>query len=398
MKERSLSRCYLNALGMTCAAGDTSEQIRTAMAGSHLDCLTSTDAFTPGRLLMLGLCSDNLARISLDERRQHSRNNRLLLTAYEQIRPQVELAIARFGAKRIAIILGTSTSGIAETEAALTRLHNQGKLSPEYHYFQQEMGAPAHFLAKISGAQGPSYSISTACSSSARALASGRRLLRLGVVDAVICGGVDSLCRLTVQGFSALASVSPERCNPFSVNRNGINIGEGAALFLMTREESEVQLSGTGEGSDAHHISAPDPQGRGAMRAISAALTDAGLEACDIDYINLHGTATPQNDRMEALAVQQLFGSDVACSSSKPFTGHTLGAAGAIEAGLCYLALTAPPETPFLPPHLWDGDIDSDLMPLNLITNACVERRPARIISNSFAFGGNNVSLLLEHS
>jgi len=218
--------------------------------------------------------------------------------------------------------------------------------------------------------------------------------LNAGLADAVIAGGADSLCSFTIAGFQSLEAVSPVRCNPFSVNRRGINIGEGAALFLMTRKPGPVRLAGAGESSDAHHMSAPDPTGRGALLAIAQALEHGRVSPHDIDYINLHGTGTVQNDAMESDAVSRLFGERTYCSSTKPVTGHALGAAGAIEAALCWLTLADNPERR-LPPHWWDGEADPNLRPLHLVDPGQVASRPLRYaLSQSFAFGGSNAALL----
>jgi 3-oxoacyl-[acyl-carrier-protein] synthase-1 len=217
----------------------------------------------------------------------------------------------------------------------------------------------------------------------------------MGVCDAIVAGGVDTLCAFTLAGFAALESVSRTRCQPFSVNRSGINIGEGAALFLMSRDEAAVTLMGWGEASDAHHISAPDPAGRGADLAIRQALQRAGVEPDALDYINLHGTATLQNDAMESKVVNALFGDRVALSSTKAMTGHTLGAAGAIEAGLCWLAMQDNNPQGLLPPHLWDGAADPALPALQLAAPQQTLGRPLRrALSNSFAFGGTNAALI----
>jgi 3-oxoacyl-[acyl-carrier-protein] synthase-1 len=216
----------------------------------------------------------------------------------------------------------------------------------------------------------------------------------------VLCGGVDSLCRLTLNGFSSLEAVSSERSNPFSVNRSGINIGEAAVLFLMTREanrDHRIALLGAGASSDAHHISAPEPNGRGAQQAMQKALNNAGVQADEIDYLNLHGTATQHNDSMESLAVNAVFPNGVPCSSTKPLSGHTLGAAGALEAAFCWLALS--PENPDrqLPPHVWDGQADTNLPAMAWVKpgDTLQSHSPRRLMSNSFAFGGNNVSLII---
>jgi 3-oxoacyl-[acyl-carrier-protein] synthase I len=302
-------------------------------------------------------------------------------------------AIERFGSARVGIVLGTSTSGIAEGEAAVAALASGSGLPREFHYAQQEIGSVAPFLACYLGTSGPAYTVSTACTSSAKALASARNLLRANVCDAVVAGGVDSLCKLTINGFAALESTTDELTNPMSRNRRGINIGEAAALLLLTRSSAPVQLLGVGESSDAYHISAPDPEGKGAERAMRAALADAGLDAGAIDYVNLHATATVKNDAMEGWALARVFPQGVACSGTKPLTGHTLGAAGATEAALCCLAIAGDGA---LPPHVWDGAGDPRLPQLALTTPG--DRFPGerrRCMSNSFAFGGSNVCLVL---
>jgi 3-oxoacyl-[acyl-carrier-protein] synthase-1 len=390
----STPAAYLNQLGLVCALGDDLAQIRRGAFTDHPGGLSECTAFsdTP---LQLGQVHTELADLHVLPIQQRSRNNALLLTALAQIRSAVDTTIAHFGAHRIAVVLGTSTSGIAESELAIAQQKKHGRLPPEFDLAQQEIGSPAIALSGLLKLTGPAYVISTACSSSAKSLASAARLLQLGVCDAVLCGGVDTLCKFTVSGFSALDSISATRCNPFSVNRCGINIGEGAALFLMTRELSKVRLAGWGECSDAHHISAPQPSGAGALRAMQLALARAQISPEQIDYVNLHGTATPQNDAMEALAANTLFGAHTPMSSTKPLTGHTLGAAGAIEAALCYLSLTQNPRGKILP-HWWDGSLDPNLAPLHLAAPGLQLDRPLNyVLSNSFAFGGSNCSLVL---
>jgi 3-oxoacyl-[acyl-carrier-protein] synthase-1 len=304
--------------------------------------------------------------------------------------------MARYGAHRVGIVIGTSTSGIAETEAAIAAHLASGTLPDAFHYAQQEMASPATMLAGELGVSGPAYAHSAACASGAKALASAARLISMGMCDAVITGGVDTLCAFTVAGFSALESVSSARCNPLSSNRNGINIGEGAALFLMTREPAAVALCGWGEASDGHHMSAPDPAGSGARIAIAEALARAGIDAAHIDYINLHGTATLQNDAMESRVVADLFGAAVPVSSTKALTGHTLGAAAALEAAFCWLAMQDENPDGALPAHLWDGQPDPALPALNVAQPGTRLGRPlAYALSNSFAFGGSNAALVL---
>jgi 3-oxoacyl-[acyl-carrier-protein] synthase-1 len=315
--------------------------------------------------------------------------------ALEQIRPAVLRAIARHGAHRVAIVMGTSTSGLPEGEAARAHFERTGTWPEGFDYAQQELGNLAEFMAVALGVEGVAHVISTACSSGAKALASGARLLQAGLADAVIAGGCDVLGAFTVAGFSALESVSAEVCNPLSVSRCGINLGEGASIFLMGREPGPVRLAGWGETSDAHHMSAPDPSGQGASRSMRAALERAGVQPDAIDYLNLHGTATPHNDAMESLAVAEVLGQRVPVSSTKPLTGHTLAAAGAIEAAFGWLTLVDNPQG-LLPPHWWDGQADPALPGLSVVQPGFqLGRSPRHVLSNSFAFGGSNATLLL---
>lgn len=386
---------FLNQLGIVCAAGNSRDEVWQRVFESAQSGVVATDRYSPGRMLPLGCIAATLPAIDCRPLHERSRNNQLALAALAQIRAEVDAAITRFGSDRIGIVIGTSTSGIAESEAALREYAVSGKLPRHYHYGQQELGSTAAMLAEVLGTSGPAYVHSTACASSSKAMASAARLLQMGACDAVISGGVDSLCAFTVAGFAALESVSAARCNPLSANRNGINIGEGAALFLMTREPAAVSLRGWGESSDAHHMSAPDPSGMGAAIAIERALARADILPQHIDYINLHGTATQQNDAMESRVVHALFGDAVAVSSTKPFTGHALGAAGAIEAALCWLAMQDDNQHGQLPPHLWDGVCDPALPALNAVTPGTRLGAPLKwTMSNSFAFGGANASLV----
>jgi 3-oxoacyl-[acyl-carrier-protein] synthase I len=269
-------------------------------------------------------------------------------------------------------------------------------MPPAFDYRQMEIGTAAPFAAAALDLQGPAFTISTACTSSAKAFVSARRLLQLGLCDAVVAGGVDSLCELTLQGFASLESTSATRMNPMSAKRRGINIGEGAAVFLMSRDEAPVALVGAGESSDAHHISAPDPQGLGGELALRAALDNAGIAPSAVGYVNLHATATVKNDQMEAHLMARVFPQGVAASGTKPLTGHQLGAAGASELGFAWLTL-ARDDVP-LPRHVWDGEADPALPALDLVED---ERHLPRgagtqyVMSNSFAFGGSNASLIL---
>jgi 3-oxoacyl-[acyl-carrier-protein] synthase I len=389
---------YLNDLGMLTPLGNSLVETKRRLLDAPLSGVAPTDFYSPGRSLPLGRVNDAWLwpadeELPLSDR---SRNNRLALAALNQIRAGLETAIERFGGARVAVVIGTSTSGIAEGEIAVREHVTSGALPAGFHYTQQELGSPAAVLARAIGARGPAYVHSSACASSAKALASAARLISMGVCDAALAGGVDSLCAFTVAGFSALESVSATRCNPLSRNRDGINIGEGAALFLMSREPATVTLRGWGESSDGHHISAPDPTGSGARLAIEQAMSRAGIGAAQVEYVNLHGTATVQNDAMETRIVHALFGDKASVSSTKPFTGHALGAAGAIEAGFCWLAMQDDNPYGKLPPHLWDGMADPALPLLNIAEQGTSLGHPLHwVLSNSFAFGGSNAVLVL---
>ena len=388
---------YLNALGLICALGRGKAEVARRLLAGDSSGMQPHPQTIAGRSLPVGAVTGELPSLGNAPLQHVTRNNQLLLAALEEIEPDLHEAISRFGPSRVGVVMGTSTSGIQEATQGIARLTRDGHLPTTYHYSHQELCAPASFVSERLQLSGPSYLISTACTSSARALLSAKRLLDAGICDAVICGGVDTLCDLTLRGFSALEATSAQLCNPFSANRDGINIGEAVAVFLMTRERSPIALLGGGASSDAHHISAPDPQGLGAIESMSKALSSAGTLPEQIRYLNLHGTATRHNDAMESLAVAKVFPTGVPCSSTKPLTGHTLGAAGALEAAFCWLTLSEHNPEQLLPPHRWDGEHDTDLPQLNLtaVGTKVVASRPRRMMSNSFAFGGNNISLIL---
>lgn len=384
---------YLQQMAWVSALG-TGAAARAALFASEPAGLTVTDRYTPGRMLPLGVVEAPLPSMAGEPVRYRSRSNALLAAVLQDLRPSVDAAISRHGPGRVAVVLGVSAAGLEEGQAAARHFREHRHWPQGYDYAQQEMGNAASWLAHTLGVHGPTYGISTACSSGAKALASAARLLRAGLADAVVAGGVDALSSFTIDGFSALESVSAEPCNPLSVHRRGINIGEGAALFLVGREAGPVRLAGWGESSDAHHMSAPEPGGRGAIAAMIEALRRAQLMPASIDYVNLHGTATPQNDAMESLAVQQVLGDGVPVSSTKPLTGHALAAAGAVEAAIAWHTLVGNPQGR-LPPHWWDGVPDPALPRLRVAVPGETLGRPVRhVLSNSFAFGGSNCCLV----
>ena len=329
--------------------------------------------------------------------RYDCRNNRLAELALWQdgFLDAVARSKARWGARRIGVFIGTSTSGILETELAYRhRDPGTGALPAPFDYAAtQNSFSSADYLRHRLTLEGPAMVVSCACASSAKVFGSARRMIEAGIIDAAVVGGVDTLCLTTLYGFHSLQLSSAAPCRPFDVARDGISIGEAAAFVLLERSRDgavggDVLLLGVGESSDAHHMSAPHPEGHGARRAMQSALAAANLEPGSIDYINLHGTGTPSNDRSESLAVTSVFGPTTPSSSTKGATGHTLGAAGALEAVICAIALQN---------DLMPGGVNTLRLDPTLTTHYVRENRRVKlshILSNSFGFGGTNCSLV----
>jgi 3-oxoacyl-[acyl-carrier-protein] synthase-1 len=340
---------------------------------------------------------DDIA-LRADLRAFDCRNNRLLQLAMEQdgFIGAVESAIARHGRRRIGIFLGTSTSGILQAELAYRERDAASGALPEHFRYDKTHNSysAADFMRTCFGLQGPAVAVSSACSSSAKVFASARRMIEAGLIDAAIVGGVDSLCLTTLYGFNSLGLTSPQPTQPYDVARSGISIGEAAALVLLEKmpasaDADAVLLAGVGESSDAYHMSSPHPEGAGARIAMEQALTMAQLTPEQIGYINLHGTGTPSNDASEGKAVAALFGASTPCSSTKGATGHTLGAAGGLEAVICALAL----RHDLLPAGVNTKEPDPALTINYLLQNK--EQPIQYALSNSFGFGGTNCSLIL---
>ncbi|POZ50046.1 beta-ketoacyl-ACP synthase [Methylovulum psychrotolerans] len=391
---------YLNDLGIVSPLGDSkTENLKRVLAGDQTGFVLAERLFAK-RPAYVGEVQANLPRVDTSAHVYYDcRNNRLLLAALDQIKGTVDGMIRRFGANRIGVVIGTSTSGLSNTESAWAGVAQNGHKPDAFHYKQQQLAGGADFLAAYLGLTGPAYAISTACSSSGRALVSARRLLALDICDAVIVGGADSLCRYTVHGFAALESVAAGLCKPFGLNRDGINIAEAAALFVMSKEAGPVQLSGIGASSDAYHFSAPAPDGKSVIKAMRMALQEAGKAAGTIDYLNLHGTATPLNDAMESRSVFDVFADGTAASSTKGMTGHALGAAAALELGFCWLLLTADDPSGELPPNINGDEFDPALAKLNFVKPGhYLGRKINACQSNSFAFGGNNLSIVVART
>ena len=304
------------------ALGNTAEQIKQALT-SQQNTLSLVSGLIPEKQVWVGAYQQPLIEtIPAFLQDVDSRNLRFALTALSSIEPAIGDYTAQFDRKRLAIILGTSTSGIADNEKVLKQ-YFVNQTDVEVQHCKQEMGSLAKALQMYLGWEGPAYTISTACSSSAKAMAAGQRLINADLADAVLVGGVDTLCQLTLNGFNSLESLSNDLCQPCGAQRDGINIGEAAGLFLLSKETATVMLMAAGESMDAWHISAPHPEGKGAAEAMQKALDMAGVTASDIGYLNMHGTATPQNDAMEIKAVHTVFQSyDVPISSTKHKTAR----------------------------------------------------------------------------
>jgi 3-oxoacyl-[acyl-carrier-protein] synthase-1 len=345
---------------------------------------------------------------------------RIIDAALEQIRPDIERAIAKYGLGKIGVCLGSCDNG---SEASLKAHREQlatGNFPQGYDLSFQSASFPAEFIAAKFDICGPVMTIATACASGASAIVRGAELIQAGLCCAVIAGGADIVSETVLMGFHALEALSDSLTNPFSKNRKGINLGEGAAFFLLDKLipketpvpvelSSPVELLGVGESADAYHMTGPGPDGAGPIKAMKAALLDAGMGSEHIGYVNLHGTGTQLNDITEALAMKAVFGDTMPpASSTKPIMGHTLGVAGALEAAVCWMVLT---EKKGLPVHCWDGEKDEGLVfhpfiPSGQMSDTKVSgtkvpdtkvsyEAPSICMSNNFAFGGCNVSLIL---
>ena len=326
------------------------------------------------------------------------RNNRLAELGLQQdgIVEAIEELKARYGAERIGLFIGTSTSGIQQTEMAYaSRGPDSGELPDWFKYdTTHDVFSPVAYLSMRLGLCGPAQVISTACSSSSRVFAAAARHMGAGLCDAAVVGGIDSLCQMTLYGFNSLQLVSSQPCRPADAERDGINIGEAAGYAVLEKDHQDAQhyLLGVGESSDAWHMSSPHPEGAGAVQAMQQALGRAGLMPSQIDYINLHGTATPANDLAEDRAMMTVFGDKNPCSSSKGFTGHTLGAAGIV--GAVFSCITI--EENLLPVSLNTRRVDDRIQSNIVLDSASVKKSQVDIVmSNSFGFGGSNASLII---
>ncbi len=344
-----------------------------------------------------GLVTEPLPNIENPE--FNTRINQLIKAAFPQLAENLAFIKSQFSSKRIGVVLGTSNTGVREIETQVKHKYENPNSTETICLSQMALCHPTDFIKETLAIDGPAIAISTACSSAGKAFATAQELLDNDICDAVIVGGADSFSPFVQGGFDSLGIISENQAHPLSRERDGINIGEGAALFILTREclpnNDAIRLLGVGESSDAYHLTSPDPDGNGAAESMRDALKKAKLVPADIDYLNLHGTGTPANDAMESKGVVAVFGEKLPLSSSsKPFFGHALGASGALEAALCWLALSEKfnPQH-HLPYHIAINAADPEIPTLPRVEpQKCV---PAKtILSNSFAFGGSNVSVI----
>lgn len=372
----------LKNLGFVCALGANHEDIIKNASIGNVSGMLGLDIMVGGEKVPFGR-----APIS----RKHAvRFCDLIDTALEQIKADIDLLKKFYDVNRIGIIVGSSNTAVHEAQKHIESALNQNVNIDKSVLKELELGAVSDYIREKTGFMGPAYTVSTACSSSLKVFQSARQLMESGICDVMLVGGVDGQCDFALNGFNALGALSKNHTNPMSKNRDGINLGESAALFIMEKGCCGIKLLGIGESSDAYHLTSPDPTGAGAIASMNAALKDANLTNKDIDFINMHGTGTIANDAMESIAINNVFGDDVLCASTKPLTGHTLGAAGATSMGLSWLML----KHQFVIPHIYDGEYADDCAKITL-AKIGDEKSISRILCNAFAFGGSNASLIM---
>ncbi|MDQ6991758.1 MAG: beta-ketoacyl-ACP synthase [Mariprofundaceae bacterium] len=389
---------YITSYVAMTACGQGNEALLKALLEQR-SCLKPAQLIQPGFPTYTGEISTPLPNIQGSLKAFDTRNARIALAALDcqkgAFRAGVLSAVESYGASRVGVVIGTSTSGIYETELSYQQYETCGSITEGFDLRRQHAWiATAEFLKKELQLTGPCYAISTACSSSGKAIAAGQRMIASGLCDAVLVGGVDSICHLTIHGFHSLELTAEDPCTPLDQNRQGISLGEGAGLLLLEREcreHCQLSLLAYGESSDAHHMTAPHPDGEGSKMAMQSALNRAGLQAEEINYINVHATGTRLNDQSEMRAMASLFEANIPCSATKGITGHTLGAAGAIEAIISLLAL----EYQFIPGTCGLKNLDTAFKN-HVVSETLFDQKMAYVMNNNFGFGGNNVSLIFS--
>lgn len=388
-------RIFISAVNCVSAAGINLEETRRTLLSDAFTALDAVDGLIEGKRIAYGMVKALADDAEPDYRM--TRTEKLIDLCLKGL-PGINDLKKRYGSARIAVILGASTSGMHEIEGGMRRRQETGELPENFSVDALNLGRPAEFVARRIGAAGPVYTVSNACASGAMAIASAATLLRAGLADAVVTGGIDGFSQFTTRGFNSLGALSDTPCRPFAKDRNGINLGEGGALVVLTREESPVELAGWGVTSDAYHASAPHPEGLEPSRAMQTALNAAHLTATDIDFVSAHGTATQLNDAMEAKAVNRVLGNGARIASLKPYTGHLLAGAGAMQAAFAWLLLVDNPEGRLFV-NQTGGDVDPDLAPVHLVESPETLGRPlTAVMGNAFAFGGSNAVLVMKRN
>lgn len=388
-------KIYLSRPGVFSAAGKNAEELWKSLLNGDQSGIKRYETFS-GSTFFAARIDENALQPSTG--RFDMKIIRIEEAALKQIGNIIEKAKSKYGENRIAVCVGSCDNGTELSIAGHRIYFENGAFPKDYTIEMQGADYVSTFIAEKYGLQGPVCTFSTACSSSAGALIKAAELIKSGLCDAAVAGGIDIASDTTLDGFASLEAISGSITNPFSKNRSGITLGDGAAFFLLSKEPLDesmpkICLLGYGESCDAHHMTSPDPSGAGAKKAIEKALSNAKIMPEEVDYVNLHGTGTKFNDSMEAKAVDAVFGAyKVPCSTTKPITGHTLGAAGALELAICFAALT----NNALPSQIWDGVFDDEMPKLNFVNKNDNLYQTKICLSNSFAFGGANACLVIK--
>lgn len=358
--------------------------------------LTESDQYFSDRKIFVGKINICLSEHDQSEYGVIEQNDQFMVWAYLQMREKLDFLKRKYGKERIGLVVGTSTAGIYNLESAVFN-KKDNNFPVTYQYNRSETSFLTDNLKRLFGLTGPAYTISTSCTSSLKAISSAMSLLNCGFCDAVVTGGIDTLCNMTVKGFDSLELLSNSIAKPMSTNRDGINIGEGIAFCILTSEPGGIRIKGIGESCDTYHVTSPDPEGLGACNAMKMAMDNSGLSKEEVDYIQLHGTGTNFNDISEAKAIFNIWGSSIKCSSIKPLTGHTLGISGIMGVLLCTMTLEQSKGNMFLPMHIWDQCPDENIPQISLLdSNTSVNSSgPLNFMINNFAFGGNNCSVII---
>jgi len=384
---------FLSAPAVVCCAGSSAAALYTSCLNGNQSGFVKREYGTG--MYPVGQIKDELPEVDLkdfgtSEFTCNTRIIRIINAAILQLAPLIEKAITRYGREKLGVVLGSCDNGSEASFNAHNTFFESSRFPKNYSLHYQSASLPAAFISRKFNITGPVFTVATACASGASAIIRGAELIRAGICDAVVAGGADIVSDTVFTGFNVLEAVSGSLSNPFSKNRKGINLGEGAAFFLLDTDKiSNIELMGAGESSDAYHMTAPGLDGSGPAKAMNAALLDAGIESEKIGYVNLHGTGTDLNDKAESAALRTVFKKTPPVSSTKPITGHTLGAAGALEAAICWMTIN---EKKGLPVHCWDGVYDDEAP---FLPASAEHVSPSICMTNSFAFGGCNVSLIL---